>query len=670
MREYSDRFVREVVLYREGETDASENERDDASAASEEEDGAEDIQDNVGSGGASETVVETNDVVALEGTIDPVAETDNVGTELQQGVEATEPAKEMEDVGKTGPEAQEMVVVTPEPCQPSVVANANVKEEAWYDGCRYGCGLCDYTARDPSAIPRHTLHHHHKEQGGQGTIRTLRQSTIECYLCNSVVRRSKGTILRHLNIVHRKKVTFEEFGVRYAQGAASEKTEVTPRNDIENAEAEALDEVKEPTVDKGAGPDPKSKVRPWYDGCSYQCSHCVFATHSENTLYSHKKSLHTPSEPRVLDSEIVARETRVEPTINKAAVLDLKMKARPWYDGCSYQCSHCAFATHSENTLYSHKKSLHAPSEPRVLDSEMIARETFACDECGMSMLHTRKKISHHLAYTHKMSVNQYGSRHMEKATNSEGGEAPSKKKLRNRTDHDDEQRPEVEAVRAKHQASMPPWYDGCKFRCLDCGLTAHSESTMFSHKRKRHRTSATVGPNCDTVVEVDYTCRECGQVMTHKYNKIKAHLKAAHEMSMQAYAKKHHSTEKRESAEQVQASLEDGKEKQIRTVELKNQECRSAGAGGGKAWFDGCLYKCRFCPKKSEESGAMHRHVRSSHKKAAAKYEIKGCYTALRKSSINCGMCSLTLPRTSFSIRRHLTMSHGGMTLEEYGDR
>ena len=91
-----------------------------------------------------------------------------------------------------------------------------------------------------------------------------------------------------------------------------------------------------------------------------------------------------------------------------------------------------------------------------------------------------------------------------------------------------------------------------------------------------------------------------------------------------------------------------------------------SAKKSKKESWYDGCSYRCRFCPKSYGVVQAMVTHLKVHHYQKDA--QIKECYEA-RETSMTCGICGVEVKRNIWSVKIHLSKMHR-MSVEEYGKR
>ncbi len=151
------------------------------------------------------------------------------------------------------------------------------------------------------------------------------------------------------------------------------------------------------------------------------------------------------------------------------------------------------------------------------------------------------------------------------------------------------------------------------------------------------------------TLVETYDIIRLCNETVTHDRTKLDIHFQRRHPaVTLDEYYKLHVASRKRPAP--------------------SDRDPVEAPADEKRAWYDGCVYKCDFCPLETAFRGHMTTHLKGYHKKKDL--EKGEGFAVVREGSIECRMCGISMVQNAAEIKKHLNRFHKGVSFVDYERR
>ncbi len=182
------------------------------------------------------------------------------------------------------------------------------------------------------------------------------------------------------------------------------------------------------------------------------------------------------------------------------------------------------------------------------------------------------------------------------------------------------------------------PWFSRFVYKCDECDFTSFTRNSSERHRRLCPEVADGQVAGKSLVSKPIYSCLECGAKVYHAEKFIQRHLRRAHDASLEEYGAKF--------GLQRRAGLEDSK----------------------RSWFDGCVYTCNECGQAFNDVPTVVIHLKNFHKRENAGAGGEG-YSA-SETKHDCAICGISVLRSSFRIKLHLSRMHGGMSIVEYAER
>ncbi len=535
---------------------------------------------------------------------------------------------------------------------------------------------------------------------------TLEETTLVCKVCTKSMTRNELAIRHHLKA---HTITLENYHESYVAGARPEEPMPLAERPATKTRKSLPVKVKKEAV----------SARDWCAGCLYECAACPESTDSLATMRRHLSTVHKKSGQRRGEDYTVVRESwldcalcgvsvpksswsvkvhlsvihRVEigdyedrfilggekPAIPDPPTPESDVPAGcPWYDRCVYSCAACSRTYLSSSGIASHV--VKCPYSPGVTaQTKVVSRPLFECAECGAKMYHAKIYIQKHLKNYHDMGLFDYAARHeMGGGGGGGGGDAM--------------------------------WFDGCRYRCEQCPRETDSLATIKRHMTTAHQMS----DGGYEVLREDYVdCQKCGEDILRCGDNVRAHLRAAHGITLEKYSERYYSTDQgiqlKEDAVGRTRSLKRAAPTTAEGVQLKEASVRlrrlderdisrltrtaehpkKRKSPAAKevvapeadfpvelpetgAWYDRCLFQCQLCKWTAWSEESVRSHVVGCRKESSreGRADAGAPIKMVLRNEHYCGACGEPVQHRLAAIRMHLATKHRGMKMAEYEER